>query len=79
MRTIGWGFIILGLLRLIGLYAIFAMGLILVFGHNLFDAGKKIMHVENSHYHKAFLPHESFVLAPEQGAKHWRPNTKRSL
>ncbi|WP_193048829.1 DUF1624 domain-containing protein [Pseudoalteromonas undina] len=36
--AIGWGFIILGLLRLIGLYAIFAMGLILVFGHNLFDA-----------------------------------------
>jgi uncharacterized membrane protein len=36
--AIGWGFIILGLLRLVGLYAIFAMGLILVFGHNLFDA-----------------------------------------
>jgi len=30
-------------------------------------SGKKIMHVESSQYHKAFLPHESFVLAPEQG------------
>ena len=29
-------------------------------------SGKKIMHVESSQYHKAFLPHESFVLAPEQ-------------
>ncbi|MBH0016315.1 AraC family transcriptional regulator [Pseudoalteromonas sp. NGC95] len=30
-------------------------------------SGKKVMHVESSQYHKAFLPHESFVLAPEQG------------
>jgi len=30
-------------------------------------SGKKVMHVESSKYHKAFLPHESFVLAPEQG------------
>ncbi|APE05383.1 AraC family transcriptional regulator [Alteromonas sp. MB-3u-76] len=27
--------------------------------------GKKIMHVESSQYHKAFLPHESFVVAPQ--------------
>ena len=30
-------------------------------------SGKKVMHVESSQYHKAFLPHESFVLAPKQG------------
>ena len=30
-------------------------------------SGKKVMHVESCQYHKAFLPHESFVLAPEQG------------
>ena len=30
-------------------------------------SGKKVMHVERSQYHKVFLPHESFVLAPEQG------------
>lgn len=35
--AIGWGFVMLGLLRLIGLYAVFIAGLLLVFGHNLFD------------------------------------------
>ncbi len=29
--------------------------------------GKKIMHVNDSDYHHAFLPQQSFVLAPEQG------------
>ncbi len=28
--------------------------------------GKKVMHVENEDYHNAFLPHESFILAPNQ-------------
>ncbi|AOT11293.1 helix-turn-helix domain-containing protein [Pseudoalteromonas luteoviolacea] len=28
--------------------------------------GKKVMHVESCDYHHAFLPNESFVLAPEQ-------------
>ncbi|MBB1442591.1 DUF1624 domain-containing protein [Pseudoalteromonas sp. SG43-3] len=35
--AIGWGFVILGLLRFLGIYAIFVAGLLLVFGHNLFD------------------------------------------
>ena len=30
-------------------------------------SGKKIMHVADSDYHKEFLPHQSFVLAPKQG------------
>jgi AraC-like DNA-binding protein len=30
-------------------------------------SGKKVMHVASCQYHKAFLPHESFVLAPKQG------------
>lgn len=29
-------------------------------------SGKKIMHVDSSQYHSAFLPHESFVIAPKQ-------------
>ncbi|MBV2128505.1 AraC family transcriptional regulator [Arsukibacterium indicum] len=29
-------------------------------------SGKKIMHVADSHYHSAFLPNQSFVLAPRQ-------------
>jgi AraC-like DNA-binding protein len=29
-------------------------------------SGKKIMHVDSSQYHNAFLPHESFVIAPKQ-------------
>jgi AraC-like DNA-binding protein len=29
-------------------------------------SGKKIMHVDSSQYHKDFLPHESFVIAPKQ-------------
>lgn len=29
-------------------------------------AGKKVMHVADSHYQSAFLPHQSFVLAPQQ-------------
>ena len=29
-------------------------------------SGKKIMHVDSSQYHNAFLPHESFVMAPQQ-------------
>ena len=28
--------------------------------------GKKIMHAENDHYQSAFLPHESFVIAPNK-------------
>ncbi|TMO81032.1 hypothetical protein CWC16_04680 [Pseudoalteromonas sp. S3776] len=35
--AIGWGFVMLGLFRLIGLYAAFIAGLLLVFGHNLSD------------------------------------------
>lgn len=35
--AIGWGFVMLGLLRLIGLHAVFIAGLLLVFGHNMFD------------------------------------------
>ncbi|TMP02443.1 hypothetical protein CWC11_18385 [Pseudoalteromonas sp. S3178] len=35
--AIGWGFVMLGLLRLVGLHAVFIAGLLLVFGHNMFD------------------------------------------
>ncbi|MBQ4858181.1 heparan-alpha-glucosaminide N-acetyltransferase domain-containing protein [Pseudoalteromonas sp. MMG007] len=35
--AIGWGFVMLGLLRLVGLYSVFIAGLLLVFGHNMFD------------------------------------------
>ncbi len=35
--AIGWGFVILGLLRLIGMPAVLITGLALVFGHNFFD------------------------------------------
>jgi uncharacterized membrane protein len=35
--AIGWGFVILGLLRLLGVYAVFVAGFLLVFGHNFFD------------------------------------------
>ncbi|RXF02560.1 helix-turn-helix domain-containing protein [Pseudoalteromonas sp. PS5] len=29
-------------------------------------SGKKVMHVDSCDYHQPFLPHQSFVLAPEQ-------------
>ncbi|MBQ4832302.1 DUF1624 domain-containing protein [Pseudoalteromonas sp. MMG010] len=35
--AIGWGFVMLGLLRLLGLRTLFITGLLLVFGHNIFD------------------------------------------
>ncbi|WJG09534.1 AraC family transcriptional regulator [Aliiglaciecola sp. LCG003] len=45
-------------------------------------SGKKVMHLDNENYHKAFLPHESFILAPNQGveidfpvAQHHQPTT----
>lgn len=41
-------------------------------------SGKKVMHVESSQYHKAFLPHESFVLAPKQGVLIDFPNASIS-
>lgn len=44
--------------------------------------GKKVMHAADENYHKDFLPHESFVIAPNQGieidfpeAKHNAPTT----
>lgn len=35
--AIGWGFVVLGLLRLIGFYPVLITGLVVVFGHNLLD------------------------------------------
>lgn len=32
-------------------------------------SGRKIMHYEKSNYHSDFLPHESFVMAPNQGVE----------
>jgi transcriptional regulator GlxA family with amidase domain len=44
--------------------------------------GKKIMHLDKDNYHREFLPHESFILAPEQlveidfpDAQHHAPTT----
>jgi len=40
--AIGWGFVVLGLLRLISIYPVFIAGLLLVFGHNLLDGFNSI-------------------------------------
>ena len=39
-------------------------------------SGKKVMHVDTENYHKAFLPHESFILAPNQGVEIDFPEAK---
>lgn len=45
-------------------------------------SGKKIMHLDKDNYHREFLPHESFILAPDQlveidfpEAQHHSPTT----
>lgn len=39
-------------------------------------SGKKIMHIDDENYHKAFLPHESFILAPDQRVEIDFPNAQ---
>ena len=59
--AIGWGFVILGLLRLLGIYAVFVAGLLLVFGHNVFD---DISFEPNTFAHTIWsIAHQKNVLA----------------
>ncbi len=39
-------------------------------------SGKKIMHLDAENYHREFLPHESFILAPNQGVEIDFPNAR---
>jgi uncharacterized membrane protein len=59
--AIGWGFVVLGLLRLIGIYPVFIAGLLLVFGHNLLDG---ITFESNTIAHTLWsIVHQKNVLA----------------
>ncbi len=59
--AIGWGFIFLGLLRLLDIRVVFTIGLIIVFGHNLFD---DIRFQDNTWMHYLWsVLHQKNVLA----------------
>ena len=65
--AIGWGFVILGLLRLLGIYGVLISALLLVFGHNLFDG---VSFEPNTFAHTLWsIAHQKNVLELPLGLK----------
>lgn len=61
--AIGWGFIILGLLRLANVKLVFIVGLVIVFGHNLLD-GVRFQDNTTMHYLWSALHQKNVLTLP---------------